>query len=72
MCLRLIRVEESSTSSEGHVPFILSRLVGRHYHVGPEGASIGTSADCSVCVPSESEVWPRHTLISWNGRKEQM
>ena len=61
--LRLIRVEENS--SEGHIPFLLSRLVGRHYHVGPEGATIGTSAECSVCVtPKESEVWPRHALIS--------
>ena len=45
---------------------MLSRLVGRHYHVGPEGATIGTSADCSICVPPESEAWPRHALIRWN------
>ena len=62
--LRLIRVEES-TSTEGHVPFLLSRLVGRHYHVGPEGVTIGAGAECSVCVPPESEAWPRHAQIKW-------
>ena len=62
--LRLIRIGESA-SSEGHVPFLLSRLVGRHYHVGPEGVTIGTGAECSVCVPPESEAWPRHAQISW-------
>lgn len=67
ICLRLVRVEqsESVTSLEGHVPFVLSRLVGRHYHVGPEGAAIGTSTHSSVCVPPESEVFPKHAEISF-------
>lgn len=66
--LRLIQIEESP-SSDGRVPFLLSRLVGRQYHVGPEGVTIGASAECSVCVPPESEVWPRHTRINWNARE---
>ena len=65
VCLRLLRVEKSLTSSEGHVPFVLSRLIGRHYHVGPEGANIGTSSDCTVRIPPESEAFPKHAQISW-------
>ena len=33
--------------------------------MGPEGATIGTSAECTVQVPPQSEVWPRHARISW-------
>ena len=66
VCLRLVRVEKSQSSTEDHIPFILSRLVGHYCHVGPEGATIGTSKDCSVCVPSESEVWPAHAEICWS------
>ena len=65
VCLRLVRVEQSSTSSEGHVPFVLSRLAGRHYHIGPEGVTIGTSTDSSVCMPTESEMFLQHAQISW-------
>lgn len=64
-CLRLVRVESGSTS-EGHVPFSISRLVGRlSYHVGPDETIIGTSTDCNICVPAESEVWPKQVKICW-------
>ena len=63
--LCLIQIARSP-SSDGHVSFLLSRLIGQQYHVGPEGVTIGTSTECSVCVPPESGTWPTHTRINWN------
>ena len=64
VCLKLERVLESADSDEP-IPFILRRLVSREYNVGPEGAVIGTSSDCTVCVPRDSGVCARHVAIRW-------
>ena len=62
VCLKLERVLESADSDEP-IPFILRRLVSREYNVGPEGAVIGTSSDCTVCIPRDSGVCARHVAI---------
>jgi len=64
VCLQLLRVLDSADSDDP-VPFILRRLVSRQYHVGPEGATIGTSDDCTVCVPKDSRMWVKHLGIRW-------
>ena len=64
VCLKLERVLESAESDEP-IPFILRRLVSREYNVGPEGAVIGTSSDCTVCIPRDSGVCARHVAIRW-------
>ena len=64
MCLKLERVLESADSDEP-IPFILRRLISREYNVGPEGAVIGTSSDCTVCIPRDSGVCARHVAIRW-------
>ena len=64
VCLKLERVLESADSDEP-IPFILRRLVSREYNVGPEGAVIGTSSDCTVCIPRDSGVCARHVAIRW-------
>ena len=33
--------------------------------MGPEGATIGTSDDCTVCVPKDSRVLAKHLGIRW-------
>ena len=47
------------------MPFLLRRLVGRCYHMGPEGAVIGSDPSCSIVVPSETEVLPVHCSFHW-------
>ena len=45
------------------MPFLLRRLVGRCYHIGPEGAIIGSDPTCSVVLPLETEVLPMHCSL---------
>ena len=61
ICLKLVRVLESS------MPFVLRRLIGRVYHIGPRGALIGTSPHCSILVPVEADVLKEHCRITWAG-----
>lgn len=47
------------------IPFLLHRLIGRVYHIGPNGAVIGTSPKCTIMLPSESEISSEHCHIKW-------
>lgn len=47
------------------LPFILRRVIGREYHIGPDGATIGSSFKCSIQVPIEGEAWPEHCHIKY-------
>ena len=62
--LKVTRVLESSEPDQP-VPFILRRLVSREYHIGPEGASIGTSPNATIFLPREAGVCGRHVEIRW-------
>ena len=74
VCLRLCRVlereredgEEEEEEGRGrHIPFVLQRLVGRHYHVGPEQLLIGTGPDCLARLPREAGLREKHVALRW-------
>ena len=52
-------------TSDEPVPFMLRRLVSRHYHVGPAGAVIGFSPEADICLPREIGLWEKHIEIKW-------
>lgn len=43
-------------------PFVIRRLIGRVYHVGPEGITVGTSSS-SISLPAESLLETKHFQI---------
>ena len=47
-------------------PFILRRLIGRVYHIGLDGASIGISPHCSISLPAETEIQSKHCQIVYD------
>ncbi len=61
MCLKLVKANESDGDTS--LPFILRRLVGREYHVGPNGVTIGTSPTCDIMLPGEGDILPEHCHI---------
>ena len=61
MCLKLVKVNESD--GETSLPFILRRLIGREYHIGPDGVTIGTSPTCDIMLPVEGDIVPEHCCI---------
>lgn len=63
MCLKLVKVLTSDDDLS--LPFILRRLIGREYHICPDGALIGTSFNCNIQVPAEGEVCPEHCHIKY-------
>ena len=66
ICLTIERIRSSHESDDDtNVPFSLTRLVSKQYHIGPEGASLGTSPDCTVCLPRESGLKERHVEFHW-------
>ena len=48
-------------------PFVIRRLIGRVYHVGPEGITVGTSSSSSssssISLPAESLLETKHFQI---------
>lgn len=50
-------------NSDEPVPFILRRLVSRHYHIGPAGVVIGSSPEADICLPQETGLLERHVEI---------
>lgn len=63
--LTISRVVCGSDESHEPVPFILRRLVSRQYHVGPEGAVIGSSPEANVSLPQDAGLWDKHVEIKW-------
>ena len=63
-CLKIAHVIEDS-NEDHHSPFFLRRLLSREYHIGPEGAVIGTSAECNICLPKEAGLMNKHVEIKW-------
>ena len=47
------------------VPFMLKHLVSRQYHIGPEGAVIGSSPEASISLPQETALLDKHVEIKW-------
>lgn len=62
--LKIIRVTPPSKPDE-FVPFTLSRLVSREYHVSEEGVVIGSGEECKVKVPVEAGLNDHHVEIRW-------
>lgn len=62
--LKITRVLESGEPDQP-VPFILRRLVSREYHIGPEGATIGSSPEATIFLPRETGMCGRHVEIKW-------
>lgn len=54
------------------MPFLLRRLIGNCYHLGPEGAVIGSDPSCSIVVPSETGVLPMHCGFHWEQHPQNM
>ena len=69
--LKLVRVMEEEREDSVGVPFALRRMIGWEYHIGPEGALIGTGIHCTVCLPAESGIAKEHCLISWEEEEEK-
>ncbi len=46
-------------------PFILRRLVGREYHIGPDKITIGTSLNCNIRLPVEGDILAEHCCIKY-------
>ena len=65
MCLTIERIHNSPSGEEDSIPFSLRRLVSKQYYIGPEGATLGTGHDCTVCLPRESGLRERHVQFSW-------
>lgn len=47
------------------VPFMLKHLVSRQYHIGPEGAVIGSSPKASISLPQDTALLDKHVEIKW-------
>ncbi len=60
--LKITRVLDTGDS---HVPFIMRRLVLREYHIGPEGAIIGSGPTSTIRLPSEARILASHVSIKW-------
>ena len=66
VCLTIEHVHSSLDSDDDdNLSFSLSRLVSKQYYIGPEGASLGTSPDCTICLPRESGLRERHVGFQW-------
>ncbi len=60
--LKIARVLDTGNC---HIPFILRRLVSREYHIGPEGAIIGSGPTSTIRLPSEARILASHVSIKW-------
>ena len=67
MCLKLVNVQETDDTC---VPFILRRLIGREYHIGPDGITIGTSANCNIRLPVEGDIIAEHCRIKYTNSSQ--
>lgn len=44
----------------------MRRLLSREYHIGPEGAIIGSGPNTTITVPKEADIMESHVQIKWN------
>ena len=51
--------------SDEPVPFILRRLISRQYHIGPDGAVIGSSPAADVSLSRDTGLLDKHVEIKW-------
>ena len=63
--LTISRVVHHSDASYEPVPFMLKRLVSRRYHVGPDGAVIGSSPEADIYLPCDTGLLDKHVEIKW-------
>lgn len=70
--LKLVKVCGEDAHDDLPIPFALRRIIGREYHVGPEGVLIGTGGHCAVRLPVESGTAVEHCLIAWEGDTSQL
>lgn len=59
-----------SNDEDMPIPFVVRRLIGRVYHIGPEGVVIGTSSSPSssrVSLPAESQMEREHFTLKSAG-----
>ena len=69
VCLKLVKAHE--TDDNVSLPFILRRLIGREYHVGPDGVVIGTAPTCNIRLPAEGDILPEHCCIKFVGSSQK-
>lgn len=59
-----------SSNETTPIPFTVRRLIGRIYHIGFDGALIGTSNSCSIVLSAETEALSKHCQIFWSESTE--
>ncbi len=64
-----IKITRVLDNADMPTPFIIRRLLSREYHVGPEGAIIGSGVDATIRLPREAGIMATHFVIKWVSSK---